>query len=66
MFAAKANKWNRNQFGNIFSKKNRIKARLIGVQRAMSTRPSGSLVELENKHIQELDIILNKSMNCGL
>ncbi|XP_075636620.1 uncharacterized protein LOC142608841 [Castanea sativa] len=59
-FTAKANEWNRNQFGNIFAKKNQIKALVNGVQRAMAIRPSSSLVELENNLLQELDTILNQ------
>ena len=56
----KANDWNRDHFGNIFFKKNRIQARLNGVQRAMAIRPSSSLVELENNLLKELEIILNQ------
>ncbi|KAK7818252.1 protein reticulata-related 4 [Quercus suber] len=59
-FAVKANEWNMNNFGNIFIKKNRIKAQLNGVQGAMAIRPSSSLVKLKNKLIQELDTILNQ------
>jgi len=47
-FAVKATSWNRNQFGNIFIKKNRVKARLNGLQRVIAIRPSSYLLELEN------------------
>ncbi|XP_050248720.1 uncharacterized protein LOC126695973 [Quercus robur] len=59
-FMVKVNDWNRDQFGNIFFKKNRIQARLNGVQRAMAIQPSSSLVELENNLLKELEIILNQ------
>ena len=36
-FATDAIVWNRQQFGNVFSKKNRIKARLNGIQRTIAT-----------------------------
>lgn len=59
-FATKATIWNRNQFGNIFTKKNRVKAQLNGLQRVIAIRPSSYLLELENNLIQELDAILDQ------
>ena len=46
--------------GTYSPKKNQIKARLNGMQRAMAIRPSSSLVELENKLFQELDNVLKQ------
>ena len=59
-FATDAIVWNRQQFGNVFSKKNRIKARLNGIQRTIATRPSSYLLELEKNLIHELEAILNQ------
>ena len=59
-FAVNASDWNRNHFGNIFAKKNRIRARLNGIQRVIATRPSSYLLELEKMLIQELEVILNQ------
>lgn len=56
----KANEWNKTHFGNIFAKKNRIKAPLNGVQQAMAIRPSSSLVELESNLLQGLDRVLEQ------
>ena len=46
-FAKKAIDWNKTHFGNIFGKEKRILARLNGIQKAMATNPSHSLVVLE-------------------
>ena len=59
-FAKQATLWNKNHFGNIFHKKKRIMARLDGVQRAMASNPSASLVSLENFLIRELDVVLEQ------
>ena len=58
--AIDATVWNRNQFGNIFSKKNQIRARLNGLQRIIAIRPSSYLLELERNLNQELEVILNQ------
>ncbi|XP_075653884.1 uncharacterized protein LOC142624237 [Castanea sativa] len=47
-FTTKAKIWNKEVFGNIFSRKRKIEARLRGIQIALSNRPSQSLVDLEN------------------
>lgn len=60
IFAEQATLWNKDHFGNIFHKKNRIMARLDGVQRAMASDPSSSLVNLENYLIKELDMVLEQ------
>ena len=48
VFSNQAKLWNKNQFGNIFQKKKRVLAWLNGVQRALASQPSSSLVALEN------------------
>ena len=59
-FAKQATLWNKNHFGNIFHKKKRIMARLDGVQRALASEPSASLVNLENHLLKELDVVLEQ------
>ena len=50
--------WNKDVFGNIFHKKNRVEARLRGVQASIAHRPSEALFRLENQLQREfLDIL---------
>ncbi|XP_075665271.1 uncharacterized protein LOC142634916 [Castanea sativa] len=60
IFAKQATLWSKDHFGNIFHTKKRIIAHLDGVQRAMASDPSSSLVNLENHLIKELDIVLEQ------
>ncbi|XP_023917864.2 uncharacterized protein LOC112029415 [Quercus suber] len=48
-FTAKANAWNKTEFGNLFHRKRRILARLRGIQENLSFRPNDFLVDLERK-----------------
>ena len=48
-FTNEATRWNKMQFGNVFNRKKNIMARLNGIQRALATRPSSFLINLENK-----------------
>ena len=48
------------QFSNIFARKKNIMARLNGIQRAVSLRPSSFLLNLENELLKELNIVLNQ------
>ena len=57
-FNQEANERNKNQFGNIFSKKKNLMSRLDGIQRVLALRPSEFLVDLENELLKELDIML--------
>ena len=50
--------WNKLHFGNIFTRKRKIMARLNGIQRAVVVRPSNSLLDLENNLLKELDVVL--------
>ncbi|KAK9988211.1 hypothetical protein SO802_028450 [Lithocarpus litseifolius] len=52
--------WNRDHFGNIFSKKKRLLARLSGIQRVMADRPTYFLVNLEKELRLELNSILKQ------
>lgn len=42
-------KWNREVFGNIFHRKNRIRSRLEGVRRAIESQSSVALLKLKEK-----------------
>ena len=46
-FVAKAKEWNKNHVGNIFHRKQRLGARLKGIQSTLADRPSSSFIELE-------------------
>ena len=59
-FKRDATKWNKVQFGNIFARKKNIMARLDGIQRTLSIRPSNFLLNLENALLKELDMVLNQ------
>ena len=59
-FQHEATVWNKLHFGNIFAKKRKIMARLNGIQRAVAVRPLSSLLDLENKLLKELDVVLGQ------
>lgn len=59
-FSRDASDWNREHFGNIFEKKNRLMARLRGIQKALAVCPSVSLVDLERKLQADLCGVLNQ------
>ena len=59
-FQHEATVWNKLHFGNIFAKKRKIMARLNGIQRAVAVRSSSSLLDLENKLLKELDVVLGQ------
>ena len=48
------------QFGNIFSRKKNIIARLNGIQRVVYVKPSTFLLNLKKELMKELDIILRQ------
>ena len=47
-FEVRAKDWNKKHFGNILHKKNKIRARLRGVQTALANEPNDFLVNLDN------------------
>lgn len=59
-FTQVALRWNGSNFGNIFTRKTNLLARISGIQRALSVRPSVFLVNLENELLKELDQVLNQ------
>ncbi|KAL4632625.1 hypothetical protein ACB092_04G064900 [Castanea dentata] len=59
-FVIEVKRWNKDHFGNVFSKKRRIMAQLNGIQKAISSRPSSNLLEIEKQLQRELEIILDQ------
>ena len=59
-FTQAAIRWNGSHFGNIFTRKKNLLARINGIQRALFVRPSAFLVNLENELLKELDRVLNQ------
>ncbi|XP_021845043.2 uncharacterized protein [Spinacia oleracea] len=59
-FANKLKRWNKEEFHNIFRKKQELWARLEGVQKRMSIRWDRGLVKLESKLRRELDDVLHQ------
>ena len=52
--------WNRDVFGNVFHKKNRVEARLRGVQVSIANKPCEALFKLKNQLQKEYLDILNQ------
>lgn len=59
-FTKKAMVWNKNQFGSIFTRKKNLMARINGIQRAIATKPSRFLLNLEDELLRGLDSVLNQ------
>ena len=59
-FTQEAKEMNKNQFGNIFSKKKNLMSKLYGIQRVLALRPSEFLVNLEDELLRELDLVLRQ------
>ena len=58
VFVSKAKVWNREVFGNVFAKKKRLMARLVGIQKALANRPCTFLINLQNQLSDEYNNIL--------
>ena len=52
--------WNKNQFGNIFTRRKILIARINGIQRAIVIKPSSFLLKLEEDLLRNLDLVLNQ------
>ena len=52
--------WNKNQVGNIFTRKKILMARINGIQKAIASKPSSFLLKLEVDLLRDLDLILNQ------
>ena len=58
VFTSKALRWNKDVFRNVFTRKKTIMARLLGVQKALTSRPNPFLINLQNKLNDEYNLIL--------
>jgi hypothetical protein len=58
-FISSAQTWNSEVFGNIFTNKRRLLARLLGIQKALARHPSSTLLQLQTNLSDELNQILN-------
>lgn len=52
--------WNVKEFGNIFHRKNRLMARISGVQRRLDQHQDKGLIKLEARLRKELDVVLTQ------
>ena len=59
-FTQTTKEWNKNQFGNIFTRKKNLMSRLNGIQRTLALRPSEFLVKLEDELLREMDLVLKQ------
>ena len=59
-FTTKAQRWNREVFGNIFVRKKKIWARLLGTQNALVIRPNSFLINLQKQLTEEYNLILQQ------
>lgn len=57
-FVNGAKKWNSEVFGNLFTRKRRVLARLSGAQKALAENPNEFLIGLEKKLIEEYSLIM--------
>ena len=57
-FTRKARKWNYEVFGNLFTRKKRVLARLNGTQKVLANNPTEYLMRLKNQLIEEYSSIL--------
>ena len=58
VFTSKAQRWNKEAFGNVFIRKRIIMARLLGIQKALSNCPNAFMINLQNKLNDEYNLIL--------
>lgn len=56
--AAVLRDWIKNTFGNIFNRKRKLSARLVGIQKAMTANNHRGLIKLEHKIRKELEAVL--------
>ena len=52
--------WNKSHFGNLFQRKNRLLARLRGLQVALTTKPSAFLYSLEHQLTLDYNTLLHQ------
>ncbi|XP_075655268.1 uncharacterized protein LOC142625513 [Castanea sativa] len=57
-FTSRAQRWNKEVFGNVFAKKKQLLARLLGTQRALANNPNNFLINLQDLLSKEYNLIL--------
>ena len=57
-FSTKAQRWNREVFGNVFVRKRKILARLLGTQKALAICPNRFLINLQEQLTEEYKSII--------
>ena len=57
-FMVKAQRWNKEVFGNVFAKKKLVMAKLLGTQKALASCPNPFLINLQNQLSEEYNLIL--------
>ena len=57
-FTMKARQWNKEVFSNIFWKKRRLAARLLGIQNSLAANPNAFLLSLQDQLSDEFNQIL--------
>lgn len=57
-FCSKVIEWNKNTFGNIFKRKNKILARLKGIKNLLDYPHSQFLINLENELLNKYNLVL--------
>ncbi|KAL0004584.1 hypothetical protein SO802_012145 [Lithocarpus litseifolius] len=57
-FMVKAQRWNKEVFGNVFNRKKQIMARSMGTQRALANNPNNFLLKLQDQLFEEYNLIL--------
>ena len=58
VFTSKALRWNKDVFGNVFTRKKIIMARILGVQKALVSHPNPFLINLQDKLNYEYNLTL--------
>ena len=57
-FSTKAQRWNKEVFGNVFIRKKQFMVRLLGTQRALAVCPHNFLLNLQDQLTEEYNLIL--------
>ncbi|XP_030970777.1 uncharacterized protein LOC115991179 [Quercus lobata] len=57
-FKTKAQRWNREVFGNVFLRKKKILARMLGAEKALAVCPNSFLINLQKQLAEEYNLVL--------
>lgn len=64
LFLEKVEAWNKVVFGNIHRRKRRAKSKLEGVVRALDVAPTVSLIKLEQKLKEWMEVLIQEEVMC--